>query len=394
MKLHRSGDRRGFALLVALAALVIIGGLIVGAFFASTQEFRIGRNTVLQARALTAAEYGLNSALRNGVWQEAWNGRIDTGAVLTPIGGETVDPGDGSSSVLTVTVLGGGNFLVVSEGFSGSTLGAQGRKRLGGLFRLRTPQFNFRGAVTTNGSMMVSGTSEIHGQDESPTGWLDCPPAEADKPGIAYNPTTPPDIKCSGCVTGSPETYADTAASNSDTYNIFGDLNYDDLAAMASPEKTFPGGTTFTNLAPAFKLDSLGKTYCDRKTGSNWGDPLLLYTTPKTVCQSYYPIIHVKGNLKLTGGAGQGILLVDGNLDASGGVNFFGPVIVKGALSVTGNGSGARFVGGVMAENVYLTDSKVAGNAVVSYSSCAVTKALNGSARPMFDATRGWIEMY
>jgi hypothetical protein len=102
----------------------------------------------------------------------------------------------------------------------------------------------------------------------------------------------------------------------------------------------------------------------------------------------------VKGNLKLTGGAGQGILLVDGNLDASGGVNFFGPVIVRGALSVTGNGSGARFVGGVMAENVYLTDSKVAGNAVVSYSSCAIQKALNGSAPPVFDRTRGWIEMY
>jgi hypothetical protein len=47
-----------------------------------------------------------------------------------------------------------------------------------------------------------------------------------------------------------------------------------------------------------------------------------------------------------------------------------------------------------MAENVYLTDSKVAGNAVVSYSSCAIQKALNGSAPPVFDRTRGWIEMY
>jgi hypothetical protein len=102
----------------------------------------------------------------------------------------------------------------------------------------------------------------------------------------------------------------------------------------------------------------------------------------------------VKGNLKLTGGAGQGILLVDGNLDASGGVQFVGPVIVRGALSVTGNGSGARFVGGVMAEDVYLTDSKVAGNAVVSYSSCAIEKALTGSATPTFDRARGWIEMY
>jgi hypothetical protein len=112
------------------------------------------------------------------------------------------------------------------------------------------------------------------------------------------------------------------------------------------------------------------------------------------VCRSYFPIIHVTGNLKLTGGAGQGILLVDGNLSASGGINFYGPVIVKGALTVTGNGSGARFVGGVMAENVYLDDNKVAGNAVVSYSSCAINKALNGSATPMFDAQRGWIEMY
>ena len=390
MRSHRAGDRRGFALLVALAALVIIGGLIVGAFFASTQEYRIGRNTVLQARAMRAAEYGLNMTVEYGFWKPGWADSA-AGAILAS---GTEHPGDGSAVDVHLVSLGNENYLVVAEGFSGELVGAQGRKRLGGLLRLRKPEFNFRGAVTTNGSMMVSGTSEIHGQDEAPTGWLDCPPLASDMPGIAYNPSTPPDIKCSGCVTGSPETYADTAASNPDTYNIFGDLDYDDLAALAPPSTTFPGGTTFTNLAPAFKLDSLGNTFCDTKTGSNWGDPLHLYTLPKTVCQSYFPIIHVKGNLKLTGGAGQGILLVDGNLDASGGVNFFGPVIVKGALSVTGNGSGARFVGGVLAENVYLTDSKVAGNAVVSYSSCAVEKALNGSATPTFDKTRGWIEMY
>ncbi|HET7553223.1 MAG TPA: hypothetical protein VFK04_18160 [Gemmatimonadaceae bacterium] len=389
MKLHRSGDRRGFALLVALAALVIIGGLVVGAFFASTQEFRIGRNTVLQSRALTAAEYGLNSALSDSVWQQAWNNRVDTGAVLTPVGGEVLDPGDGSSDVLTVTVLGGGNFLVVSEGFSGSTLGAQGRKRLGGLFRMRKPEFNFRGAVTTKGSMMIAGTSEIHGEDTSP-GWSDCPPSPGNMPGIAYNPTTPPDIKCSGCVSGNPMTQADTAAANSSTYNVFGDLTYNELAAFAT--KTFPGGTTFTNLAPMWKTDADGNKYCDRTYSSNWGDPTHLYPDPS--CQSYFPIIHVTGNLKLTGGAGQGILLVDGDLDASGGVNFFGPVIVRGTFSVTGNGDGARFVGGLMAENVNLNQSKMAGNAVVSYSTCAITSAINGSAKPMFDGTRGWIEMY
>jgi hypothetical protein len=393
MRSHRVGDRRGFALLVALAALIIIGGLIVGAFFASTQEYRIGRNTVLQARATTAAEYGLDAIVAGGVWDNRWADSA-AGAVISVLPGGTFEPGDGSEGSVQLVALGNDNFLVVSEGFSGKTLGAEGRKRLGGLLRLLKPQFNFRGAVTTNGTIMVAGTSEIHGNDAPPTLWEDCPPLAGDMPGIAYNPTTPPDIKCSGCVTGSPQTRADTAASNPSTYNIFGDINYDDLAALATKDKTFPGGTTFTNLGPTFKLDSLGNTYCDKKAGPNWGDPLHLYTLPKTVCQSYFPIIHVKGNLKLTGGAGQGILLVDGNLDASGGVNFFGPVNVRGALSVTGNGSGARFVGGVMAENVYLTDSKVAGNAVVSYSSCAIQKALNGSAPPVFDRTRGWIEMY
>lgn len=387
MKSNRRGDRRGFALLVALAALVIIGGLIVGAFFASTQEFRIGRNTVLQSRALTAAEYGLNSALSSDVWNNAWNSSTDSGAVLLDQG---FDVGDGSGGNLQVVTLGNGNFLVVSEGFAGSVLGAQGRKRLGGLLRLRKPEFNFRGAVTTNGIMKVSGTSEIHGLDTQPDNWGDCPPSTGSMPGIAYNPASPPDITCTDCVTGYPNTQADTAAGSSNTYSVFGDLTYDELAALAT--KTIAGGETFTNLHPTFNTDANGNTYCRRTDAWNWGDPTHAYAD--STCQTYFPIIHVQGDLHLSGGAGQGILLVDGNLYASGGVNFIGPVIVKGELDVTGNSAGARFVGGVMAEDVYLTDSKVAGNAVVSYSSCAITRALDGSATPMFESARGWIEMY
>lgn len=391
MKLHGKGDRRGFALLVALAALVIIGGLIVGAFFASTQEYRIGRNTVLQARALTAAEYGLNSAIGGDVWLDEWNNDATAGKVLY---NEDFYPGDGSSGTLRVTNLGNGNYLVVSEGFAGGALGSQGRKRLGGLIRLLGPKFNFRGAVTTRGSIKIAGSTEVHGEDTPPDGWslTDCPPADTSLPGIAYSPGIAPTINCSttNCVSGDPPTVADSLADDPATYNVFGDLNYTELAALAT--KIIPGGKTFTNLAPTFKTDTLGVTHCVRTDTSNWGDPTHLYSSK--VCQPYFPIIHVKGNLKLTGGAGQGILLVDGDLDASGGVTFVGPVIVKGALTVTGNGSGARFVGGVMAENVYLDDNKIAGNAVVSYSSCAVTKAVTGSSSPRFDATRGWIEMY
>jgi Tfp pilus assembly protein PilX len=391
MRSHRTGDRRGFALLVALAALVIIGGLIVGAFFASTQEFRIGRNTVLQSRAMTAAEYGLNETIiPDQVWKSAWANEAAGTLVLD---NAAFDPGDGSVGQRSVVALGNGNFLVISEGFAGSTLGAQARKRLGGFVRIRAPKFNLRGAITTKGSIKIAGSTEIHGEDTAPSLWTDCPPITDTLPGVAYNPDFPPQINCDnkGCVTGDPPSVPDSVAANSGTYNVFGDITYTDLVAKAT--KTIDGGKTFTNLAPEFTLDSLtGVTLCDRKIESNWGDPT--HTYPDTECRSYYPIIHVKGDLTLTGGAGQGILLVDGNLDASGGVNFYGPVIIKGALKITGNSAAPRFMGGVMAENVDINNNMMAGNSVVSYSSCAIEKAVNGSATAAFDKTRGWMEMY
>ena len=52
----RFRTRPGFALAIALAAIVIIGAIITGMFFASTQEYRMSRNTALQARALTTSD--------------------------------------------------------------------------------------------------------------------------------------------------------------------------------------------------------------------------------------------------------------------------------------------------------------------------------------------------
>jgi hypothetical protein len=51
-------------------------------------------------------------------------------------------------------------------------------------------------------------------------------------------------------------------------------------------------------------------------------------------------------------------------------------------------------MGGLMAENVDILNNMMAGNSVVNYSSCAIKKAIDGSALPAFDKTRGWIEMY
>jgi hypothetical protein len=53
------GDRQGIALPIALFALVIIGALVAGNFFAGRLEQQSGQNTIFGAQAAEAAEAGL-----------------------------------------------------------------------------------------------------------------------------------------------------------------------------------------------------------------------------------------------------------------------------------------------------------------------------------------------
>jgi hypothetical protein len=61
---HRSGER-GIALVMALFALVVIGALVSGSFFAGWLEEQSGRNAIFAAQALEAAETGLSDVLAN-----------------------------------------------------------------------------------------------------------------------------------------------------------------------------------------------------------------------------------------------------------------------------------------------------------------------------------------
>ncbi|MFH1765877.1 MAG: hypothetical protein ABIF09_16945, partial [Gemmatimonadota bacterium] len=152
----------------------------------------------------------------------------------------------------------------------------------------------------------------------------------------------------------------------------------------------YPSKVTITQLTP----DSVkvGSTYfCKTTLQNNWGSP----KKPGSACGSYFPIIYAKNGLKIAASdAGQGILLVDGDLEVSGGHEFYGPVIIKGTLTTTG--TGGHFVGGVVAANVNLDLSTVLGDAVIQFSSCSVARAiLNNSAltqvRPL--ERRSWVDL-
>ena len=77
-----SVNERGIALAVALYALVVIGVLVSGSFFAGRLEQQSGQNSVFAAQALAAAEAGLDDVLVNA----------DPAALeALPVGGGPVD---------------------------------------------------------------------------------------------------------------------------------------------------------------------------------------------------------------------------------------------------------------------------------------------------------------
>jgi hypothetical protein len=176
---------------------------------------------------------------------------------------------------------------------------------------------------------------------------------------------------------GNPPFLKDTSV-HSGTFEQFGDVNYAQLAAAATLQ--LPGGNYKTQ-------PTLTGGACNRADPTNWGDGM----NPAAACGSYFPIIHISGDATLNGDQGQGILLVDGDLQVQGSYQFYGITIVKGSLKTAGGGATeAHFWGAVMAENVDLELNSLSGNATLNYSKCAVTQALNMTGIVAPERSRGW----
>ncbi len=372
-------SEKGMALMMSLGAIVIIGVLMGGILFVSTQDYRIGGNTVRSTRAAAAADLGLNRV--PFAWNLA-NNQMPTGGTVQM----AFTAPRGATAKVIITRLGGPFFWAVSEGYAGS-LGSQasGRRRYGTLFRLDLPQMNILGAITTQGNTTVNGNVSVNGNDAAPAGWAACGPTGANMPGAAISPTTTATVNGSVTLNGNPPVLTTPAAGDTNTYFNYGNSNYQALAAAAN--LTYPGGTLLTGVGPI----AVGAVCQASATPANWGDPNR--AAPAGACESYFPTIHVLGDLKVTTGRGQGVLLVDGDFTVAGGFVFTGVVIARGGLKMTGTGN--KITGAVMAASVQVNDDvSLAGNTSIQYSSCALTAALSSSAYPKLAIQRAWVDMY
>ena len=367
--------RAGVALVMAVVAMAVLGALVAGVFFAAMRDQRDGRDAVSRVGALAGAEYGLELTIAPGRWRSIWNTTARRGLLDSIV----YDPGGGSIDTVRLWKLESNVFLLVSSGSAGPPT-SRARRRIALLVTPRVPRPAVHAAVTASNGAAVADSSAISGFDSVAADWS-CPPPSDALPAVAVpDSALVDDGACTvhPCLIGAQPVSVDSLAGSVATYEHFGGSSRASLAAAAVQ---LPDDALL--VAPGPTLDASGA--CDSSDPRNLGDPdRLLGAT--SACADYFPVLHAPGNMRIEGGAGQGFLLVDGDLTIGGGARFRGVVAVRGVLKIT---EGSELAGLVLASSVIVDVGSS-----VSYSSCASDRALRAAGVPVVPRGQAWSEMY
>jgi len=380
--------RRGFALFMSLGALMVIGVLVAGSTFITTQEARLGQNQLVQSRAMAAAEYGLNKVQAD--WDKTPNLTMAVGAFFDT---NYTITNQGTTQVRYVR-LNNETFWLISEGRAtvGNSVSAARTavKRVGAILRLRIPTIKVNGAITTAGNVQQRGSSQIRGENTAPPGWDGCA-AAPDKAALVVSPTAWVAIQKPANVTGTPQVLRAALAVDSNTFVRFGDETWTGLVAGADIIMT--DGGSLQDGTPT--VDGNGE--CDKNNPLNWGEPwrTAQHGGAVTACNAYFPIIYATTSVALHGGRGQGIFIVNGDFLVNGLFEWYGLIIVKDDIAKS-NGT-AKVYGAMMSRNAATADplsGDFTGTLDMFYSACSVENALRGSAQVLQAKHRAWTELF
>lgn len=399
------GEREGFALTAAVIALVLVGALVTGGFFAASQENRITDSSHYAERALLVAEYGANDAA--GTQRTETLNALPLHTSVTYKLPVDAGPGVDDTAFVEIRRMQGdvgdptGLFFIRS---TGRVYGGRPRRSdeprpersVAILVRTSTFDFHHHAALVSLNPTEIKGNARVSGHDAVSDRWDEsaCPSTnKGSVPGVVAKSEGDVTYKKGDAVTGNPAVFEDPYMTPAD-FLVFGDWTYEELAARAT--KVFPHGSN-PKPSPSLTADGL----CDRSDPLNWGAPQLTGSGQPMnhPCEDYFPIIHARGNVRINANAyGQGILLVDGDLNVMGGFEFNGIVIVRGALE-TGAGN-TRINGMIMVlGDTFIDgpeDNKIAGTPVVNYSSCALERAIlnnDETGWPERITDRSWVDL-
>jgi hypothetical protein len=142
-------------------------------------------------------------------------------------------------------------------------------------------------------------------------------------------------------------------------------------------------------LAPVALRPAEESGLCDHGAVGNWGDP----ARPGAACSTCFPLIFAPGDLHLLEGAGQGILIVGGDLIISGSAQFYGAVMVSGRLELRDRAE----IFGAVTNTAADGSASLASASRITYDPCALQRAFSNAAalnRAFQPHDRGWIPQF
>lgn len=372
-RITQQSGRAGFALPATLLAMFVIGAIVTGGFYISGQEHNVSMSTDIGTQALHAAEYGLEEQLA-GWTNEDLEGM--TPGVVVPFGPFPAQAGEDAEYRIAVLPLRMDTlYMVQAEGRV-----VRGRdtatRRIARIVGASSTDLPYKSAMAVVGSLNAGGNSMIDGNDQCSTDAVSGVMAASTDLVTGVAKTANEDR-----IIGNPAVGEDP-----DIINQLSAYDIQKLINQAQPQYSYVTGDDPRDMAPSTYVGADGQTYCNTDDSNNWGGA--------PGCEDHYPVLYVDGDLKLTTGSGQGVLIVDGDLDIAGNIEFSGVVIVTGTFTMRGTGSGTGKVNGsviAMGESSIDTEQDISGNALVQYNSCEIEKALNSALRLNALASRGWI---
>ena len=287
MRASRVSNERGMALAVAVFALVVIGALVAGTFFAGRLEQQSGENTLFATQASEAAEAAMAQSLGGGLTSTTMLALVAGGSGTTL---SSVSLGGSVTGTPSVRRLTSSVWLLQAVGERDDAGGALlARRSVGQLIRLNQASVKVTAGLTALGKVTVGGNSTVSGIDVTPSQWttsppVDCPAAQ-DATGVHYNGTLTK--QGSSVINGSPASQQDATLTAA---NMMGGSTFDQLKAMAT--------LTLTGNISGLAAQTTGNPpVCDTSLQNNWGAP----TVKTSPCFNYFPIIYHLGDLSISG---------------------------------------------------------------------------------------------
>jgi hypothetical protein len=381
----RGGGRSGFALAAAVVSLAVIALFIAGSAFFALEEAQTSRNAVAERQAMEAAEYAATAVMRD--WDSQQTMTLPIGVTLSPF---TYTLGQGAAAHAEVTRATETTFWAMSEGTAGRpSLRTAARRAVNVIYRLAVADPGVRAALTVSDSGEVRNGGVVVGSDSliaGPQVIAACASPSTPVAGIAAPDTMRIcDGGCgstSGSVRGSPPLLADSMAADPQRYTVLGGRTWQSLTAAA--DVILPPNAIVTPAAVA----SAGA--CQRTAPDNWGEPV-----PGSPCRWYFPIIWARGDVTVSGGVGQGILLADGDIRFAASASFTGLVVARDDIVILPGGG--TILGAALAGDSRRgtgDHTLIESGGLIQFSACGVRSALYGAARLERVRQRAWAEVF